>query len=196
MHEVPVHPEVRRCLRDLTAVIVRRDRQKKQKRRKRAATKAVKAVTTEEPLPEEPLPLAALQLIEPKEKIARRDRMIELLEKDLRLTAECHREQVRALMAEHKAPRMAHEMKEKLCVRLADMVPPLRAACEVKDERIAQLERELSCARYGSALNEYGDTGKRKGGGRQRDWRKWFAQQTDELLRDFGRHLKHVFSID
>ena len=196
MHEVPVHPEVRRCLRDLTAVIVRRDRQKKQKRRKRAATKAVKAVTTEEPLPEEPLPLAALQRAATKaakEKIARRDRMIELLEKDLRLTAECHREQVRALMAEHKV-RLAD--KEKLCVRLADMVPPLRAACEVKDERIAQLERELSCARYGSALNEYGDTGKRKGGGRQRDWRKWFAQQTDELLRDFGRHLKHVFSID
>ena len=108
MHEVPVHPEVRRCLRDLTAVIVRRDRQKKQKRRKRAATKAVKAVTTEEPLPEEPLPLAALQRAATKaakEKIARRDRMIELLEKDLRLTAECHREQVRALMAE-RCPRV------------------------------------------------------------------------------------------
>ena len=52
MEAVPVPAEVRKCLGDQIAILVRRDRQMKQKRKRRAAEKAVKEekrVKTEEP---------------------------------------------------------------------------------------------------------------------------------------------------
>ena len=57
------------------------------------------------------------------------------------------------------------------------------------------LTAKISQIRHGH-LNEYGDTGKRKGGGRKRDWRKWFDQQTDEELLRLGLHLKQSYGID
>ena len=56
-----------------------------------------------------------------------------------------------------------------------------------KDERLEHLERCVFNARYGSELNEYGDTGNRRGGGRKRNWRKWFNQQPDDVLEEFGK---------
>ena len=194
-----VPQEVRECLRDQIAIVVRRDRQRKQKKRKRAAEKAAK---TEKRAKCEAPPVEELDPVDPVEAIGELGRTIKLLKK-------LHEESVKKrLKSVQTAWKLLHEKE-----RAEDSanwwkeraehahrswkfeVEYSRKSRASQDETIKHLERCLINARYGSELNEHGDTGNRRGGGRKRNWRKWFNQQPDDVLEEFGRHIKHAWCI-
>ena len=192
MEPLPVPEEVRQWLKDQIAIVVRRDRQRKQKARKRAAEKAVKAEKAAkrakceakcEASPTESSPHADTKLSK-DETIAHLQAMAWKYFAAYDVACKELAEQRKSAAALQDSAKWSNDSAKWWMKTQAD-----------KDETIAHLERCVFNARYGSELNEHGDTGNRRGGGRKRNWRKWFNQQPDDKLEEFGRHIKHAWCI-